>query len=93
MLRKKNRIELINLIDDVISDTEGTSMVPILENFREKIVDGCDGGKFLDKMSYNIQHISLSDRNVHSDRIYDLLQFIDKRNVWHYLGKHLVKSR
>lgn len=92
-MRKKNRLELLNLIDDVLSDTEGTSLVPVLESFRNKVVDGYDDGAFLEKMHYNIQHISLSDRNVKSDRIYDLLQFIDKTNVWHDLGKYLVKSR
>lgn len=92
-MRKKNRLQLISLIDDVISDTEGTSMIPVLEAFRIRIIDGYDNGSFLDKMYYNIQHIALTDRNVNSDRIYDLLQFIDKSNVWHDLGKHLVKSR
>ncbi|MCH4008568.1 hypothetical protein [Companilactobacillus sp.] len=92
-MRKKNRLELVNLIDDVISDTEGTSLVPVLESFRSNLLDGHDNGSLLDKMYYNIRHISLSDRNVNSDRIYDLLQFIDKSNVWHDLGKHLVKSR
>ncbi len=92
-MRKKNRLQLINLIDDVMSDTEGTSLIPVLEAFRTKILDGYDSGAFLDKMYYNIQHISLCDRNVKSDRIFDLLQFIDKSNVWHDLGKHLVKSR
>lgn len=92
-MRKKNRLELIELIDDVLSDTEGTSLVPVLESFRNKVDAGYDGGAFLDKMHYKIQHICLSDRNVKSDRIYDLLQFIDKANVWHDLGKYLVKSR
>ncbi|WP_010624020.1 hypothetical protein [Companilactobacillus versmoldensis] len=92
-MRRKNRLELINLIDEVMSETEGTSMIPILESFRIKVIDGYDSGKYLDQMYYKIQHICLTDRNVNSDRIFDLLQFIDKSNVWHDLGKHLVKSR
>lgn len=92
-MRKKNRRELIELINDVMSDTEGTSLIPILETFKANLLEGYDNGTFLDKMAYNIQHITLHDRNVRSDRIFDLLQYIDRRNVWHDLGKHLVKAR
>ncbi|MFD1472011.1 hypothetical protein [Companilactobacillus mishanensis] len=93
MLRKKNKLELLNYIDDVISDTEGTSLVPELESYRSKILSGQDSGALLSKMYYNIQHTALSDRNVCSDRITDLLQCIDKANVWYNLRTHLVKSR